>query len=264
MTFDETAITREIIKAYHAKLLDSIESDVLIAGAGPSGLVAGYYLAKEGFKTTIIEKKLNPGGGVPGGGIAMNEIILPEEAGDITKEFGIRLKKCETEGLYSADAVEMAAALVLKAVQAGAKIFNITCVEDVCVREQRVTGLVVNRTTIYGTLHVDPIMLKAKAVLDATGHEAAVLQYLRKHGYKIFSTTGDLLGEGAMDAPAGEKFVEERCGEVYRGLYVSGMAVCAAFGGPRMGPIFGGMLLSGRKIASIISENIRSQLDGEE
>jgi len=33
---------------------------------------------------------------------------------------------------------------------------------------------------------------------------------------------------------------------------VAGMSANAAFGGPRMGPIFGGMLLSGRKAAEMI------------
>jgi len=263
MSFNETTITREIIKSYTAKLLDSIESDVLIAGAGPSGLVAAYYLAREGCKTIIIERHLSPGGGIPGGGIAMNEIILQEEAVTIAREFGIRVKPSEEAGLYCVDSVEMSAALTLKALQAGARIFNVMCVEDVCVCNQRVTGLVVNRTTILGKLHVDPIMFKSRAVLDSTGHDAAVVQHLRKHGYKIFSPTGDLVGEGAMDAVMGERFVVERTGEVYRGLFVSGMSVCAAFGGPRMGPIFGGMLLSGKKVAGLIQDSIKAELKKE-
>lgn len=264
MNFNETSITREIIGSYQAKLLNRIESDVLIAGAGPSGLVAGYYIAKAGLKVTLVEKRLATGGGVWGGGMAMNEVVIHQDAAPVAREFGVRLNQSSSEGLYNLDAVELASALTLKAVQAGAAIFNLVCVEDVCIRDQQVTGLVVNRSTILGNLPVDPLMFKARSVLDATGHEAAVLQALRKHGHKIFSTTGELVGEGAMDASAGEAFVVERTGEVYRGLFVSGMAVCAAFGGPRMGPIFGGMLLSGQKAASLIIKDIKGSKTKEE
>lgn len=37
----EKNITRAIINEYHQHLYDAIDSDVIIAGAGPSGLVAG-------------------------------------------------------------------------------------------------------------------------------------------------------------------------------------------------------------------------------
>ena len=60
---------------------------------------------------------------------------------------------------------------------------------------------------------------------------------------------GRLLGEGPMDAPSGEQFVVDHVAELYPGLWTTGMSVCASQGGPRMGPIFGGMLLSGAKAA---------------
>jgi thiamine thiazole synthase len=59
-------------------------------------------------------------------------------------------------------------------------------------------------------------------------------------------------GEGPMDATAGEVFVVERVATIFPGLWVTGMAVCSTFGGPRMGAIFGGMLLSGKKVADLI------------
>ena len=58
----ETVITRAVVESFTAKFIDHIENEVVIVGAGPSGLVLGYYLSKAGIKTAIYEKKLSPGG----------------------------------------------------------------------------------------------------------------------------------------------------------------------------------------------------------
>ena len=56
-----------------------------------------------------------------------------------------------------------------------------------------------------------------------------------------------------MWAEVGENELVANTGEVCPGLLVTGMSVNAAFGYPRMGAIFGGMLMSGRKVAGIAS-----------
>jgi thiamine thiazole synthase len=142
----------------------------------------------------------------------------------------------------------------LAAVQGGAVLLNLVAVEDTVVHQDRVRGVVVNRTAYVGVLPVDPITLKAEAVIDATGHDAIVVETLRRRNL----CAHDSLGERPMDAASGEAFVVDRAGEVFPGLWVCGMAVCAAFGGPRMGPIFGGMLQSGRRVAELIGDNLRS------
>ncbi len=60
-----------------------------------------------------------------------------------------------------------------------------------------------------------------------------------------------------MWAEVAEREVIENTREVYPGLIVAGMAAAAVFGSPRMGPIFGGMLLSGRKAAKLAVELLR-------
>ena len=81
--------------------------------------------------------------------------------------------------------------------------------------------------------------------MDSTGHEAVVCNCLAKRGII------QLRGEEPMNAQLGEQGVIDGTKEVYPGLIVTGMA-CAQFHGTcRMGPIFGGMLLSGKKAAEI-------------
>ena len=80
MKLDEIKISRAIIEAYNEKLIKALDVDVAIAGAGPSGMVCGYYLAKAGKRVVLFERKLSVGGGMWGGGIMFNEIVVQEEA----------------------------------------------------------------------------------------------------------------------------------------------------------------------------------------
>jgi len=68
--------------------------------------------------------------------------------------------------------------------------------------------------------------------------------------------SGKLMGEGSMCAQEAERLTLENTGQICPGVYVTGMSANAAFGGPRMGPIFGGMLLSGKKVAELIIESL--------
>jgi len=56
---DEVEISKTILRTYHEKLLDALASDVIVVGAGPSGLVAASFFAKSGLKVTVLEKRLS-------------------------------------------------------------------------------------------------------------------------------------------------------------------------------------------------------------
>lgn len=260
---DETRISEIILSGYHERLLDRVHSDVAVVGAGPAGLVATTFLAHQGVKVTVLEKRLAPGGGIWGGGMGMNVAVVQEDAVAMLSDLEIPVES-KGAGLYAVDSIDLAAGLCWQARRAGVVLLNLTTVEDLCVHEGRVTGVVVNRTMISGALPVDPIVLAASAVVDGTGHEAVAIEALRKrHLLNNVSPTGNGFGEGPMDASAGEDFVVEHVQEVFPGLWMTGMSVAAALGGPRMGPIFGGMLLSGRRAAEMILSNMKQRATRE-
>jgi len=248
----EKIITEGIIESYLNDFLKNTEVDVVIAGAGPSGLICGYYLAKNGIKTVIFERNLKVGGGMPGGGMMFNKVIIQKEAIDIVKEFKIKAKKYK-ENFYILDAVETISGITYRTIRNGVKIFNLISVEDVVIRENRINGVVINWTSVeIAKLHVDPLSIISKYVVDATGHDCEVCRIVEKKVGGI-----NVCGEKSMWAEKGEKEIIENTKEVYPGLVVCGMAANAFFGSPRMGAIFGGMLLSGKRASEIIINGLK-------
>lgn len=244
-------ITKIIVEEFLSNFLKNIEIDVAIVGAGPSGLTAAKYLAKEGKKVIIFERKLSPGGGMWGGGIGY-PVVVVKRGYEILQEAGV---KCyEKHGYMVADSIEAVAKLISSAIDCGAKIMNGMTVEDVMVRNGEIKGVVVNWSSILeARLHVDPVSIESKFVIDATGHDCSIARLVeRKYGLKV----GKIEGEKSMWADEGEKMTVENTREIFPNLYVTGMAANAVFGSPRMGPIFGGMLLSGKKVAELIIERM--------
>ena len=177
----EQIVSTGIIDSYFAKLKSNLSIDVAIVGGGPSGIVAAYYLAKAGKKVALFDRKLAPGGGMWGGAMMFNDIVVQEEAMPIVRELGVSYKDAGN-GTYIMDSVHTTSALIYSATKAGATIFNCYSVEDV-------------------VFHNDAV---------------------------------------------------ENTKEIYPGLFVSGMAANGVSGSFRMGPIFGGMLMSGKKAAELI------------
>jgi len=256
---DDVTISKAIIESYYKEVLDSLESDVIICGAGPAGLCAAYFLSKEGFKVVVFERTLRPGGGLPGGGMMFNKIVIQEESKPLLDDWGIKTTHYK-DNYYVASALETLGALLSQAIKKGAQIFNCIYAEDVLVYDNKICGVVINWSAVdIAGLHVDPLTARSKFVLDATGHAAAIANVVsRKSGAKLFTSTGQVIGEKPMCAEKGEKILMINTKEVFPHLYVCGMAANAVFGGQRMGPIFGGMLLSGQKAAQMIAERLRS------
>lgn len=249
----EAKITKAILKEFAAWFEEYIVSDVIIVGGGPSGLVAARELAKDGLKTLVIEANNYLGGGFWIGGYLMNTLTFRAPAQKVLDELNIPYKEAE-QGLFTADGPNACSKLISAACDAGVKILNMTKFDDVVLRNNKVEGVVINWTPVSALPRqitcVDPVSLESKIVIDATGHDAHVCRSLEKRGII------KLKDFGPMDANSSEDLVVEKTGEIFPGLFVSGMAVSSAYGIPRMGPTFGGMLLSGKKAAKLTKDRL--------
>lgn len=252
---DESVISRAIIQKAAEDWISLTETDVIVAGAGPSGLTAARYLAKAGLKTVVFERKLSFGGGIGGGGMQFHKVVVQSPADKILRDIGCSLETLE-DGVYVVDTAAMIAKLAAGAIDAGAKVIFGVFVNDLIYRDSplQINGAVVQWTSVkMSGLHVDPLAVKAKAVVDCTGHDAEVLVVASR---KIPGLHITVRGEGSMWASRAEQLTVENTKEVSPGLFAAGMAVAALHQTPRMGPIFGGMLLSGAKVAKLIARKV--------
>ncbi len=245
----EKDVTRAITESFLKQFSLYADSDVIIVGGGPSGLMAGMELSSRRLKVLIIERNNYIGGGFWIGGYLMNKVTVREPTQKIFDELGVPYEKVQ-EGLYVADGPHACSKLVAAACDTGVKFANMTVFDDVIFRDKKVAGVVVNWTPVQVLPReitcVDPVGLEAKVVIDATGHDAFVVKKLEER--EIIKTKGF----GAMWVEESEDLIVEYTSEVYWGLVVCGMAVSTVFGLPRMGPTFGAMLLSGKKAADIV------------
>ncbi len=251
----EKDVTRAIVSEFAKEFNEYVESDCIIIGGGPSGLMAGRNLARAGKKVLIVERNNYIGGGFWIGGYLMNKITVRHPAERILDELGVPYKEA-SPGLLIADGPHACSKLIAAACDAGVKFANMTKFDDLVLREDgRVAGVVINWTPISALPReitcVDPVAIEAPIVLDATGHEAEVVKKLEERG--MIKTKGF----GAMWVERSEDLILEHTGEVHPGLVVSGMAVSTVYGLPRMGPTFGGMLLSGEVAAEVILEKLK-------
>jgi thiamine thiazole synthase len=251
----EKDVTRAIVHEFTKQFEEYVESDCIIIGAGPSGLMAGRNLAKAGKKVLIVERNNYLGGGFWIGGYLMNKVTVRHPAERILDELGIPYKEV-SKGLLVADGPHACSKLIAATCDSGVKFANMTAFDDLVLKEDgRVCGAVINWTPISALPReitcVDPVAIESAIMIDATGHDAQVVKKLEERG--LIKTKG----YGAMWVERSEDLIIEHTNEAHPGLIVTGMAVSTVYGLPRMGPTFGAMLLSGEVAAEIALELLK-------
>ena len=251
-------VTKAITDTWFQKLQENLDVDVAITGTGPSGLIAALRIAEAGYKVSMFESKLAPGGGMWGGAMLFSSIALQNEAVYLLDELEIPYQRYN-DNLVMCDSVLATSALIYRASRAGVLIHNGMSVEDVVFKDNRVSGVVVNwGTVVREGLHVDPLSFRAKIVVDATGHPCEISEKVaKKNNITLNTPSGKVSGERSMNVTEGEAETVKNTKQICPGLYVCGMAANGVFGSPRMGPIFGGMLLSGERASKLIIEDLK-------
>jgi len=249
----EREVSMAIVESFEEHLKECLVSDVIIVGGGPSGMMAARELAMQKRRVVVLEKNNYLGGGFWMGGYLMNKVTFRDFSREVLDGLGIPYE--ERGGVLVADAPAACSKLIYEAVASGARVLNMTFFEDPVIKDGRVCGAVINWSPITHlpreVAALDPIALESRVLIDATGHEAVVVRKLEKRGL-VRSR-----GEGPMWIEKSERDVVEHTGEVFPGVIITGMAVAAYHGLPRMGPTFGAMLLSGRKAAELALKNLK-------
>jgi len=125
----EKDVTRAIVTEFAKQFEEYVESDCIIIGAGPSGLMAGRDLARAGKKVLIVERNNYLGGGFWIGGYLMNKVTVRHPAERILDELGIPYKEV-SNGLLVADGPHACSKLIASACDSGVKFANMTVFDD--------------------------------------------------------------------------------------------------------------------------------------
>ncbi|QLQ78651.1 hypothetical protein HG537_0A08990 [Torulaspora globosa] len=276
----ESTVSRAMTSRYFKDLDKHAVSDVIIVGAGSSGLSAAYVIAKNrpDLIVTIIEANNCPAGGSWLAGALMSAMIVRKPGHLFLEELEIPF---EDEGDYVVvkHAALFASTVTAKVLQfPNVKFFNATAVEDLVTRpagpngEITVAGVVTN-WTLVSQAHdlqscMDPNVIelagykndgtrdvskKHGVILSTTGHDGPFGAFSAKRIVSI-DKNSQLKGMKGLDMNNAEADVVKNSGK-YKGvesMYFAGMEVAELAGCNRMGPTFGAMLVSGIKAAEEI------------
>ncbi|KAH3900184.1 probable Thiamine thiazole synthase [Saccharomycodes ludwigii] len=276
----ESTVSRAMTSRYFKDVYDYAIADVIIVGAGSSGLSAAYVIAKArpDLKVVIIESSLAPGGGCWVSGMLYSAQVVRKPAHLFLDELEVPY---EDEGDY---VVVKHAALFTSTITSkvlslpNVKFFNAVTVEDLVTKpceendknsKLTVSGVVINWTLVtmaHDTQScMDPNVIelsgynedgtrdyskKHGVILSATGHDGPFGAFCAKRIAALEPETTEFKSMKGLDMNKSEDEVVKHAGSHKGGvdsIFFCGMEEAEIYGLSRMGPTFGAMFVSGIK-----------------
>lgn len=227
-------------------LKDYTVCDVIIAGAGPAGLMAAFELAKLDLKILVIDRNNYIGGRLWVNNIFTRSSLFKEPLREILDELKAPYKK-NALGFCFAKGLNTCSKLISLLHDKNVRILNMARFDGLIYIDEEVRGVEINysqQLTMQEKTEVSSgAALKCHMVVDATGVDAHVYQVFK--GKNIM----DPRTFDQTDNPDSEELLVEKTGRVYPGLAAAGMAVATIYGIPQRGLTLGSILLSGKRAA---------------
>jgi len=146
----EAEVARAITEEFADEFMDYTESDVIIVGGGPSGLMAAKGARRTGCEGHGRRENNYLGGGFWLGGFLMNTLTVREPADGVLDELDVPHQESEEVGAPHRQPPYACSALYQRGLRCRCQNQNMTEFTDIVVRENhRVAGIVMNWTPVH-------------------------------------------------------------------------------------------------------------------
>ncbi|XP_004496859.1 thiamine thiazole synthase, chloroplastic-like [Cicer arietinum] len=250
---EESIVSREISRCYITNMVTY--TDVVILGDSSSGLSCAYGLSKNpNIGIAIIEQSVSPGGGAWLDGQLLSAMVVRKPVDLFLDEIEVDYDEREEYVVIKHVALFTSTILSKLLVRSNMKLFNAVAAEDLIVKEGRVGGVVTNWALVSMKHDIqscmNPHAMEAKVVVSSCGHDGP----FGANGLKMLERVGMIdfvRGINSLDMNTSEHAFVRLTKEIVPGMIITGMEVAEMYGTPRVGLIFGAMMISGQKTAHL-------------
>ncbi|KAG9438995.1 hypothetical protein H6P81_019160 [Aristolochia fimbriata] len=264
----ESIVSREMTRRYMMDIIAHADTDVVVVGAGSAGLSCAYELSKNpNVRIAIIEQSVSPGGSAWIGGQLFSAMVVRKPAHFFLNELNISYEEQDSYVVVKHAALFTSTIISKLLARPNVKLFNAVVVEDLIVNGGRVGGVVMNWAFASMNHEKQPCLnsnvMEAKVVISSCGFGgpfgATGVKRLKSMG--MVSSVTEMK---VLDMNSAEDAIVKHTKEIVPGMIVTGKEVTEIGGAPRLGPIFGAMMVSGQKAAHLALKalGLPNALDG--